>query len=406
MLLELIRYVRGYVLIGISGRFPERFINITSRGGIRLWGVERHGDTVQAAMYMSDYRRIRPLARAAGVRLHVLSKCGLPTVAFRWRGRMGIAVGAFVFLLTVFVMSQFIWSIEVIGLDAVSESEVRAQLRDHGLYIGAFRPAINSADVSRAVMLDNGKIGWMAVNITGSYAAVEIREEATPPQLSDYREPMNIKARRDGTILRIEADEGTVVMKEGSGVTAGQLVVSGVREDQLGGSRLVRADARVIAATAYAADFRISDHPAVYVPDGAQGERRTLQLFGLQLPLSGYANTSDDSRSLTRTESARLMDTELPVGVVTEHMIGLQRMEQTLNDRSANAVLEKESQLYEVFSLSHCTVTGRHLTLSHRGGVYTLRVVYDCVEDIAEPSVIGTDDNTQRIRIPSVGKDE
>ena len=406
MLLELIRWLRGYVLIEVSGRFPERFINITSRGGIRLWRAERRGDVVTAAMYRSDYRRVRPLARAAGVRLQLCAKRGLPSFAFRWRGRIGIAVGAFVFLLTVFVMSQFIWSIDITGLDAISESELRAQLRAHGLYIGAFRPAVDSAGISRGVMLNNGRIDWMAVNITGSCASVEIREQAVAPALYDAREPVNIKARRDGTILKIEADEGTVMLKEGSGVTAGQLVVSGVREDQFGGARLVRADARVIAATVYAVDFKIRDDPTVFIPDGTSGERRTLSLFGLSLPLTGYADASEGSLSLYRTDTARLMDTDLPVTVQTERLVGRERREQPLDNNSARELLEKEARLYEVFALSRCTVTDRRFTLLHTDGVYTLCVIYDCVEDIAEQSVIGTDENTERVRIPSVGNDE
>ena len=406
MLIEMVRFLRGYVQFDIHGRFPERFINITSRSGVRLWNPRRCGEVISAAMYMSDYRRARSLARAAGVRLSVREKRGLPACAVRWRGRMGIAVGAFVFLLTVFVMSQFIWNIEITGLDTVSESELRAQLREHGLYIGAFRPAIDSPGVSRSVMLDNSKIGWMAVNISGSCAGVEVKEEATPPEIPNAREPANVKARRDGTILRIEASEGTAVIKEGSGVAAGQLVVSGVMEDKLGGARLVRANARVIARTRYAADFGVCDAPRLLLPDGEQGERRVLYLFGLRIPLSGFAAGASDSASSERTDLLRLMDTDLPVGIVTEHVSGWETTAVELNENSAKELLEKEAQLYELFTLSRCTVTAREYTLTHADGAYTLHAVFDCVEDIAEQSVIGTDEGTDNVRIPRVGRDE
>lgn len=401
MLLELIRSLRGYVQIGISGRFPERFINITSRKGIRLWKVTRRGEGFTASMYMADYRRARPLARAAGVRLKLCAKRGLPAFVRRWRGRMGIAAGAFVFILTVFVMSQFIWNIDVSGLDAVSESEIRAQLREHGLYVGAFAPAIDSHAVSRAVMLDNGKVRWMAVNITGSCASVEIREEAPPIDIPDYREPANVKARCDGTILRIEAGEGKVLLKEGSGVTAGQLIVSGVMEDKPGGSRLVRADARVIARTVHEARFSVPETVTVSFPAGEEGERRTLDLFGLHIPLSGYASSCDSSLSGERSDAACLMDTDLPVGVITEQITGMTDRTIPFDDNSAEELLMKEARLYEVFSLTDCTVTGRDHTVTHSGGAYTLSVIYDCVEDIAEQSVIGTDEGTDRVRIPS-----
>ena len=389
MLLELIRAMRGYVIFGVSGRFPERFINITARNGVRLWNVLRGGEEIGAAMYMSDYRRIRPLARAAGVRLRVREKHGMPACAFRWRDRLGVVIGAFVFLLTVFVMSQFIWSVGITGLDTISESEMRALLRDHGLYVGAFKPGLDYQGVSRAVMLDNGKVGWMAVNVTGSYASVEIKEEATAPEVPDIREPANVKARRDGTILRIEAQEGETLLTEGSGVIAGQLVVSGVRENKQGGERLVRAQARVIAATAYAVQLSVPQRLTVTVPDGESGERRSLSLFGLRVPVSGCALSSTATAVREQLDCMTALDTVMPAGIITERIIGMEEKQIVLDDRSAKELLMKQALLYEVFTLCGCTVTDREYHLSLTDGVYTLGVTYDCVEDIAVQTPIG-----------------
>lgn len=391
MLIDLIRCARGYAVFRVSGRFPERFINITTRNDIRVWDVRRDGETITAAMYLSDYRRIRPLARASGVRLKVCEKHGLPTYALRWRDRLGIVIGAFVFLLTVFVMSQFIWSIDITGLDTISESEMRSLLSSHGLYVGAFKPSLNYGDVSRSVMLDNGKVGWMAVNVTGSYASVEIKEEATAPEIPDFRQPMNVKARRDGTILRIDAGEGKTLIEEGSGVIEGQLIVGGVMEDQQGGVRLVRADASVLAATAYGAQFSVPDSLTVTLPDGETGERQTLSLFGLRIPLSGYGGSSQFTAVTERFDCMTALETTLPAGVITERVTGMEKRELHFNDNSAKEILTKQAQLYETFTLADCTVTDRRYTLRHTDGVYTLDVAYGCEEDIAVQVPIGTD---------------
>ena len=234
MLLGFIRYMRGYVRFTVRGRFPERFLNITAKKGIRVWDAARHGETISAAMYMTDYLAIRPVARASGVRLSVDGRCGLPTWAEKWKSRAGIFVGVFVFILTVFIMSLFIWSVDITGLETLSESEMRSLLSSHGLYIGAFKPAVDFGSVSRAVMLDESKVGWMAVNVTGSYASVEIKEEVTAPDIPDIKQPCNVKASRDAVIITINAGEGDVLLKEGSGVVEGQLIVSGVMDDMMG----------------------------------------------------------------------------------------------------------------------------------------------------------------------------
>ena len=405
MLLKILRYCRGYVGFTVSGKYPERFLNITARKNIRLWDVQRKDDGFTACMYRSDYRRIRPYARGAGVRLRVGIKRGLPTVIGRYRGRVGLVIGACAFILAVFVMSLFIWSIDITGLDTVSRTRMLDDLRDHGLYIGAFKPAIDSGQVAREIMLEQKEIGWMAVNITGSYASVEIKEEAPAPEVEDISTPCNIKAKSDGQILRIEAMEGETKITEGSGVIKGQLIVSGVRTGEQGASRLVHAQARVYALTKREASFSAPAVSKSLVPNGETAVRKSLLLFGLRIPYRFGAVHSPYSVTSQVVRSPSPLGITLPVGVVNETVSALEYNECELDNNSAQELLTREAQLYEAFSLSDCTVEDREYTLDISDNVYTLHVTYTCVEDIAYQDPIGTDENidlTPRI-VPTEG---
>ena len=406
MLLGLIRDISGWVSFTIAGRFQERFINIASRNGIRLWDVNRNADTITASMYMSDYMRIRPLARASGVRLRINEKHGLPCAARVYNDRIGLFVGAFVFVLTVFIMSGFIWSIDVTGLDTVSESELRALLSEHGLYVGSFKPTLDYQGVSRAVMLDNRRIGWMAVNVTGSVASVEIKEESPTPDVDDIGEPCNVKAERDGTIRCINARQGSTVVKEGSGVIAGQLIVSGVMEDADSAARLVRADAEIIADTVHEAQFTVSEDYSLIMPSGERGERKTIDLFGLRIPISAYSTASDNSAVNTVKECPKPLDTVLPIGLITQKVEGMSEKRIHLSDDSAKELLLDRSMLFEVFSLSDCKVGSKQVKLDHTDGGYTMNVRYNCVEDIAYQEPIGTDEGTDQTKPDTDRKNE
>ena len=390
--------MRGYVRFSVSGRYPERFINITARNSVRIWDVHRRGDGFTACMYMSDYRRIKSLARSAGVILKVTEKRGLPTYAVRYRDRVGVVIGACAFILSIFVMSLFIWSIDITGLDTVSRSDMLTMLRENGLYVGAFKPSLDYQDVARAVMLEHREIGWMAVNVTGSYASVEIKEEAPAPEVTDVSQPCNVKARRDGVILSIEAMQGDKVLTEGSGVVAGQLVVSGVMGDELGGVRLVHADARIIAQTKREVSFSTGEVAAALRPDGEEAERRSVCILGLRIPYRMADVASPYSVCSEVTEVPAPLDICLPIARVTETVSALTRVERKLNDRSAEELLQRQAQLYELFSLADCEVIERDSRLTHKDGVYTLSVAYTCVEDIAYSEPIGTDENTDLTR--------
>lgn len=345
-------------------------------------------------MYRSDYRRIRPLARGAGVRLQVISKNGMPTMLFRYRERVGILIGACAFILSIFVMSLFIWSIDITGLETVSRSQMNDVLREHGLYIGAFKPSLDVRKLSRDVMIERHEIGWMAVNVTGSYASVEIKEEAVPPEVEDVYSPCNVKAKSDGVIVRIEAAEGETVVMEGSGVIEGQLIVSGIRTDEQGTHRLVHADARVMARTTRQASFSMSEQMKLLRPNGEDAERQMLEFLGLRLPYRVNAVDSPSAVSNTDTEVPAPLGITLPIGVVTDHVNALSEEEMILDDNSAEELLQQEARLYEAFALQNCTIESREYRLKHNDGVYTLYATYTCVEDIALSEPIGTDENT------------
>lgn len=398
MLLGLLRFIRGYVSFTVSGKYPERFLNITSRNRIRLWNVQRKGDGFDGCMYRSDYLKIRKLARGSGVRLRVTAKSGLPSYVVRYKDRVGVMIGACAFLLTVFIMSLFIWSIDITGLDRVSRVEMQEELREQGLYIGAFKPSLDYQRIARNILLENHDVGWMAVNVIGSYASVEIKEEAPAPEVEDVYAPCNIKARSDGVILRIEALEGTTEITEGSGVIEGQLLVSGVMGDEQGTSRLVHAQARVLARTTHEASFSISEKQNRLIPTGETAERQSAELFGLRLPYRFGRVDSPYAAVDLYTDAPAPLGITLPIGVATEKVSALSYEETELNDNSAEELLMKQSQLYELFSLSDCTVEGRETELSHQDGVYTLKVTYTCAEDIAYSEPIGTDENTDLTR--------
>lgn len=394
MLLEFIRFFRGSVRFTINGKFPERFLNITAGRGVRLWNVRRGAD-FSACMYMADYRRIRPLARGAGVRLRVTQRFGFPSLLKRYRDRTGLLIGACAFLLTVFIMSQFIWSIDVVGTQTLSRTEVLALLRENGLYVGAFKPFVDDTAIAHEMMLSRPEIGWMAVNLTGSYASVEIKEETPPPEVKDIATPCNVKATRDGRVIRLNAYEGTTEIEEGSGVVAGQLIVSGVMGSPEVGERLVHADALVIAETVHEASFSVPDHLTGIRPNGEFAERRSAELFGLRLPYGFAGVSSERSVVLERKESPAPMDVTLPLASVSEKVYALEEFERSLDEKTAEGLLLQQSELYETFALCNCTVTNRSTRLTHNGGQYTLCVTYTCEEDIAESVPIGVTDNRQ-----------
>ena len=124
-----------------------------------------------------------------------------------------------------------------------------AALEELGVVRGALRRDIDAREVERRLMLRLDKAAWVAVNLRGSRAVVEIQERVVPPERIDDRTPHNVVAAKPGFITYLEVYNGQPTVKAGDSVEAGDILVSGIMEDKKLRDRTVHARAKVLAQT-------------------------------------------------------------------------------------------------------------------------------------------------------------
>ncbi len=101
------------------------------------------------------------------------------------------------------------------------------------------------------VLLALPEVSWLAVNVRGCVAHVQVVERHRPPKAADRSTVTNIVARRAGLITKVEALEGQAMVLPGATVTEGQLLISGVSETEHIGARFVHSMGSVWARTWY-----------------------------------------------------------------------------------------------------------------------------------------------------------
>ena len=381
MILKLIRFFRGYVDFKIKGRFPERFINLCMRQGYFLFNIISDSKGYRASMLMCDYRQIRYIARRTGVKLAVEHKHGFPYIISKHKNRTGLAVGLAFFILFTQIAGMFVWTVEVHGVETLSESEIISTLSENGLYCGAFKNSINLQYAESTLMQQVEGIGWMSVNLIGTKAEIEIKEKEVKPTIIPYDEPCNIKAKTDGIIKQMNTKNGTAVMKAGSAVMEGQLLVSSVVENSLGQVRFVHADAQVLADTIHKETFSAEKYSnsKVYYDTAV---RSYLKLFWLKIPLSVDIARGDYTY---RTVHKRLYlnETSVEFGTATQRCNMYIPCDYTLTDETAKERLYNDEMLYRFFAHCDCLSVDAQFDYSEFFDSYSLNVSYLCSEDIA-----------------------
>ena len=112
-MIQVIRYIKGYLLIKVSGFSPERFMNLCSHHNIFLWDVENHGDYYLMKISLKGFYRLKGITRKTGTRVVITKRYGLPFLSVRiWKRRIFLfgLLGSLIFWIW---MSGFIWAVEI-----------------------------------------------------------------------------------------------------------------------------------------------------------------------------------------------------------------------------------------------------------------------------------------------------
>ena len=399
-MLNFFRLILGYVEFEIIGKYPERFINITIRNGVPIFSTRRIDKKLFGCMYIKDYRAVRPYAKKSRVRLKIHSKHGFPFVLKRYKNRVGVILGVAVFIAVVIFMSNFVWSIDVTGLETVSYSHLMNVLEENGLEVGTFKPSVNFVKIARDTMLDIDDIRFLAVNVQGSYASVEVKEKEKSPDVPDYKTPANVKAKCDGLILSIDTHQGFALFEEGSAVVKDQLLVSAVKEDARGGVKMLRASADVIAQTHRKKSF-VVEKEVVTKSFSDMKSRKAISVFNVDIPYRFSFCDEESSFVRYHSENLRLFESTLPCEVNTQNIYPYVKRKVVLSKEKAKEILLKKSTLFESFELSECEIQKIERSFSQTDEKYIMDVSYTLVEDIAYQQEIDVKDMKFEDFVPS-----
>lgn len=288
LLLRLWNYLRGYVIILVEGYFIEKFINICTRRQILLWDVRVQQDQmVSMKLSINGFKLLRPVVRKTKCKVSLLKKVGLPFVFNRYRRRKAFFAGAVLFIISIYVMTSFIWSVDITGNKELQTTQLEQSLAKHGIRTGVLKYTVNADNAVAGMLLELRDISWISINVSGTRVKVELRERVKAPEIVPKDEPCDIIAIKDGMIKQVIATQGVEAAGEGDIVKKGQVLISGkipLKEDEKK-FKLVHAMGTVPARTWYeeAAPVRLTE--VERLKTGKVVNHYTLNLFSWKLEL-------------------------------------------------------------------------------------------------------------------------
>ncbi len=400
-IISIIRFFRGTVRFSVRDGFLERFINLCAQNRVPVWDGRRQGSRYTACTTLRGSRRLPELAQRAGVILEPERRGGAPVLLHRYRKRTGLFAGIALVAAAILVMGQFVWQVEVLGLQTIPEQEVIAALEELGVRRGVLRRDIDAREVERRLMIRLDEAAWVAVNLRGSRAVVEIQERVIPPERVDDHVPHNVVAAKPGFITYMEVYNGQPTVKVGDSVDVGEMLVSGIMEDKKARNRTVHARARVLAQTREELRAEVPYRQESFTVRGV-AVRRYLNILSLQLPLFWGTPIEGPYKLETVVHDIPLISSIAPITWSREAFLLLEAHQTDITPQEARAMAEAQLRELEERSFGDAgiEIIQRELNGQELPDRFLLEGVYLCQEDISQEKEILTGEEVPGLEAP------
>lgn len=252
MLTNLLKFLKGYVVIHLSGYSPERFLNLCSRHQIILWGLRSVGTEYEMCMSISAFRKLRPLVHKTKTKVVILERHGLPFILYRYRSRKLFAVGAVGGLVLLYGLSLFIWNIHVEGNYSLSDEVILAYLESEQIVHGMSKKDIHGEEIEAKLREHFSEITWTSAEVKGTRLIIHVQEnEDAEVERIPKDDPADLIASESGTVVSMIVRSGTPKVSEGMEVQKGDLLVEGKVEimadsEEVANVHYVHADADIM----------------------------------------------------------------------------------------------------------------------------------------------------------------
>lgn len=383
---RIVHYLQGSQLVQIQCACPERVLNLLGAKGILFWDLQWESEIcLRLRMLLEQGPALEEIAGQTGAEMTVLRRRGIPVLWGRFHRRYVLLAGFAVFWLLLFGGNLFIWEFRVSGNETVPTETVLRALENYGITVGSPGLEIDQEDMRNHVLLELKDVVWLAVNVKGCVAQVQVVERVRGQAVVEDR-LTNVVARCPGLVTRVEALGGQAMVLPGATVTQGQLLISGAVDLDNGGLRWQRGMGRVWARTWYELTAQV---PLTVSEKGAPVSSRTryaLDIGKKRIKFYGKGSTlgADCDKIIRYHPVTLLWGLRLPITVVSETVTScgggtpVRRPVQEARDEGEALLRDRLTRLLADTG----TAESVRVDAVEQGGWLTVTLRAECLEEI------------------------
>ncbi len=381
----ILNYILGFVRISVEGYFVERFINLCVSKKILLWKTKREKSTLlKANISINDFRKISDIAKQTKCRVKLEEKKGLPFIFNKYKKRKIFFILLFIMMLGVISLSNFVWNIQIEGNNKIPTEELLQTLREEGLDIGKLKGNIDTKEIINKMRLDRNDLAWIGIEIKGTNAIVRVVEADLKPEIIPEDEYCNIVATKPGIIVKVNAANGTPVVKEGDVIKEGTILVAGWLEGKYTGTRYVHANGEVKAKVWYSQTEKVPLKEVKNTRTEKTENKYSVKLNNFQINFYKTLSKFEKYDTIMENEKIKLFsDFYLPIEIIKTTNYELQETEEvhTKEEAKSIAIQRAKDTLNEQIEDKE-NIINTYINYKEDENQIEAQVIYEVLEEI------------------------
>ncbi len=301
------------------------------------------------------------------------------------RKRYGLFLALTLSIIMTLFANSVVWDIRIEGTDAECHEAILSELDSVGLSVGRFWHKIDKSEIEAHMLDDSEYVSWLNINRRGTVAYVKVMDKISHGDESQDEGYANIVAERDCVIEEITVKSGVPLVKAGETVKAGQILISGVIPESMGGG-FCHAEGTVRGRYTSTLDVSVPETELVKTASDKKIKKISLIFFGKEINIFKiYRNSQDECAIIRDKRDIRLPGgKKLPLGTVKTYELSYTLEERSLTEDEmiARAGVQMRERL-------RTELLGKELlriktSAEMAEGEYTMRTDYVCLSEIGK----------------------
>lgn len=221
-------WLQGEITIENTGWGSDRLLNLCKRNDISIRNLKTIEDGYIFTVNMKDYKKILYFNNKIKSKITILNKSGLPNFFYKYKKRKIFAICILLCVISIFIFSNFIWKVSIIGNDIYTKEEIIKIINADYIPIGYKKSKINCNKLEKELRERFNNIAWISCEIRGTNLIVHINESIPNDKPIETEKPCNIIAYKDAIITEVITNKGKKIVSNGDQVKKNDILITGV----------------------------------------------------------------------------------------------------------------------------------------------------------------------------------